>query len=144
MSEEKVRIIPLGGLGEIGKNITVIECDDEIRRIYKINSIKDIKKRKSNNGSTKFSPVFKYIKSNNMRNVILIYFTDGVGEKELEIRPINKNTIWVLTGKEELSLTKSYGQIKRISKDTVEGTGGSTGLDMLRSTVDEIHVCKYN
>lgn len=30
MNEEKVRIIPLGGLGEIGKNITVIECDDEI------------------------------------------------------------------------------------------------------------------
>ena len=30
MSEEKVRIIPLGGLGEIGKNITAIECDNEI------------------------------------------------------------------------------------------------------------------
>ena len=29
-SEEKVRIIPLGGLGEIGKNITAIECDNEI------------------------------------------------------------------------------------------------------------------
>lgn len=28
--EEKVKIIPLGGLGEIGKNITVIECADEI------------------------------------------------------------------------------------------------------------------
>lgn len=30
MSEERVKIIPLGGLGEIGKNITAIECDDEI------------------------------------------------------------------------------------------------------------------
>ena len=30
MSDDKVRIIPLGGLGEIGKNITVIECNDEI------------------------------------------------------------------------------------------------------------------
>ena len=79
-----------------------------------------------------------------MRNVILIYFTDGVGEKELEIRPINKNTIWVLTGKEELSLGKPYGSIKRISKEFEEGTGGSTGLEMLRSTVDEIHVCKFN
>jgi beta-CASP RNase J family ribonuclease len=27
---DKVRIIPLGGLGEIGKNITAIECNDEI------------------------------------------------------------------------------------------------------------------
>lgn len=30
MSEERVKIVPLGGLGEIGKNITAIECDDEI------------------------------------------------------------------------------------------------------------------
>ena len=30
MREEKVKIIPLGGLGEIGKNITVFECYDEI------------------------------------------------------------------------------------------------------------------
>lgn len=30
MSEERVKIIPLGGLGEIGKNITAIECYDEI------------------------------------------------------------------------------------------------------------------
>lgn len=30
MESEKVKIIPLGGLGEIGKNITAIEYDDEI------------------------------------------------------------------------------------------------------------------
>jgi len=27
---DTLRIIPLGGVGEVGKNITVIECDDEI------------------------------------------------------------------------------------------------------------------
>ena len=27
---ESTRIIPLGGLGEVGKNMTVVECDDGI------------------------------------------------------------------------------------------------------------------
>ena len=29
MRKESLRIIPLGGLGEIGKNITAIEYEDE-------------------------------------------------------------------------------------------------------------------
>ena len=28
--EQKLQIIPLGGLGEIGKNLTVVRCGDEI------------------------------------------------------------------------------------------------------------------
>lgn len=147
MSDEEVNKIMIEVL-EISKTrgnvITVIECDDDIRRVYKVRSIKDIKKRKRNNGSTLFSPVFKYIKDNNMRNTILIYFTDGVGEKELEVRPINKNTIWVLTGKDELSLNRPNGTIKRITKEFEEGTGGSTGLEMLRSVVEEVNVYRYN
>ena len=118
--------------------ITVIECDDKIRRIYKLRSPKDIRKRKSNTGSTAFSPVFEYMKENNLRNNILIYFTDGVGEKELTVKPVNNNTIWVLSGKEELSLEKPFGIIKRINQNKVVGEGKSSALDMIREVVSNL------
>ena len=118
--------------------ITVIECDDKIRRIYKLRSPKDIRKRKSNTGSTAFSPVFEYIKEKNLRNNILIYFTDGVGEKELTVKPVNNNTIWVLSGKEELSLEKPFGIIKRINQNKVVGEGKSSALDMIREVVSNL------
>ena len=119
-------------------NITVIECDDEIRRIYKLRSPKDIRKRKSSIGSTAFSPVFQYMKENNLRNNILIYFTDGAGEKELKVKPVNNNTIWVLSGKEELSLEKPFGIIKRINQNKVVGEGKSSALDMIREVVSNL------
>lgn len=119
-------------------NITVIECDDEIRRIYKLRSPKDIRKRKSNTGATAFSPVFEYMKEKNLRNNILIYFTDGVGEKELTVKPVNNNTIWVLSGKEELSLEKPFGIIKRINQNKVVGEGKSAALDMVREVVSNL------
>ena len=112
--------------------ITVIECDNEIRRVYKIKSKNEIKKRVAKNGSTKFSPVFKYIKDNNLKNHILIYFTDGVGEKELEVKPLKSNTIWVLIGDEELSLKNPYGQIKRIEGKLEKGEGATFGLEMIK------------
>lgn len=118
--------------------ITVIECDDKIRRIYKLRSPKDIRKRKSNTGSTAFSPVFEYMKEKNLRNNILIYFTDGVGEKELTVKPVNSNTIWVLSGKEELSLEKPFGIIKRINQNKVVGEGKSSALEMIREVVSNL------
>lgn len=117
--------------------ITVIECDNEIRRIYEIKSKNDIKKRSAKNGSTKFSPVFRYIRENKLRNSVLIYFTDGVGEKELEVKPFKHNTIWVITGDEELSLEEPYGEIKRIDVKVEKGEGGTAGLDMIKEYQQE-------
>lgn len=117
--------------------ITVIECDNEIRRVYKLSSPKDIRKRKSNTGSTAFSPVIKYMRENNLRNNILVYFTDGVGEEELEVQPISKNIIWVLTGNEEFSLKKHYGYVKRINKNEVVGEGKSSALEMIREVIHD-------
>lgn len=140
MSEEEVHKIMIEIL-EITKTrtnkITVIECDNEIRRVYEMKSKNDIKKRTSNIGSTKFSPVFKYIKDNKMRNHVLIYFTDGVGEKELEVKPVNSNIIWVLTGDEDLSLSRPYGEIKKIEGRVKKGEGGTAGLEMIKEYQQE-------
>ncbi|MGL4109232.1 vWA domain-containing protein [Clostridium sp. LP20] len=118
-------------------NITVIECDNEIRRIYKLRTPKDIKSRSEKSGSTAFAPVFEYIKEHNLRNNILIYFTDGVGEKELISRPINKKTIWVLTGDEELSLNKPYGEVKRINRKVKKDKGNGSALDYVREVITD-------
>ena len=71
-------------------------------------------KSRKDNGSTKFSPVFEYIKINNLRDYILIYFTDGIGEKVLSTKPINDKNLWVLTGNSVLSLEKPYGKVVKL------------------------------
>lgn len=112
--------------------IKVIECDDDIRRVYDIKTPKDIKERSNKNGATKFSPVFEYIKENRLSDRLLIYFTDGVGEEKLTIKPTCRNIIWVLTGENELSLKEKFGVIKRIETKKKVGEGGSAALEMLK------------
>lgn len=121
----------------VKNDITVIECDDKIRKIYKLRNKNDIKNREKDNGSTKFSPVFEYIKQNNLRDSILIYFTDGVGERDLEVRPINKKTLWVLCGEDDLSLNKPYGKIRRIDTVKHEKIEGNVGLQMINSVIHD-------
>lgn len=139
MSDEEVYKIMIEILGitqSRSDKITVIECDNEVKRVYEIKSKNDIKKRSTNTGSTLFSPVFEYIKKNNLRNHVLIYFTDGVGEEELKVRPINANTIWVLTGDDNLSLKKSYGEIKRINGKGNDSQVETSALNLMREFID--------
>jgi len=118
-------------------NITIIECDNEIRSVYKLASENDIRKRARNNGSTKFTPVFQYILDNNLRDSVLIYFTDGVGENELSVKPINKKIIWVVSGNEELSLKTPYGEVKRINTEIKEIIEGNIGLKMINEAIHD-------
>lgn len=117
--------------------ITIIECDNEIRRVYPLKSSNDIRKRIKNNGSTAFSPVFKYIRDKKMRNAVLVYFTDGVGEKSLSVKPINNKVIWVICGKDNLSLNKYVGIVKHINLERKVGEGKSAALDMIREVIHE-------
>lgn len=95
--------------------VIVIECDCRIQKVYKAKSPRDIQYSFKGGGGTAFSPVFAYINKNGYRNSILIYFTDGEGERELQTKPVNLKTIWVLTDNTNtLSLNKPYGIVKRL------------------------------
>ena len=104
--------------------ITIVECDNEIRRSYKVKTIKDVKERISSGGGTKFTPVFKY--ANNNKFNLLVYFTDGKGEESLKVKPQGYRTLWVISGRgESLSLKESFGTVKKLSK-----------IDVMDNTVD--------
>ena len=79
----------------------------------------------------------QYIRDKNLKNCILVYFTDGVGEKELEIKPFNKKTLWVICGDDELSLKESYGEVKRIHREKYEKLEGNIGLQMVNEVIHD-------
>jgi predicted metal-dependent peptidase len=140
MKDEDIHkiLIEVLSIASISKSkVTIIECDNEIRNIYKLTSENDIQKRAKDNGSTEFTPIFQYIVDNNLRKSVLIYFTDGVGEKELKVKPINKNTIWVISGNEDLSIKNSYGEIKRINTEEKEIIEGNIGLKMINEAIHD-------
>ena len=96
------------------QEITIIECDDEIRKVYKLKSYKDIQERNKKRGATKFTPVFEYL--NKHKFDLLIYFTDGEGEDRLNIIPRGYKILWIISGKgKNLSLNESYGTVKKLS-----------------------------
>ncbi|MCC3865011.1 hypothetical protein K0040_12080 [Terrisporobacter petrolearius] len=101
------------------QEITIIECDKEIRRTYKVKSVRDVKDRMATGGGTEFSPVFQY--ANNKKLNLLVYFTDGKGEERLRVVPKGYNILWVISGRgDELSLLKPYGAVKKLSKVEVK------------------------
>lgn len=105
----------------VASEIIIIECDSEIRRVYRAAGRKDILPKLETRGGTRFSPVFKFLRQQSMRNYLLIYFTDGLGEEDLEATPSNYRTLWVLTGKgEKLSLRRPFGEVKRLSSLRVQ------------------------
>jgi len=99
--------------------ITIIECDDEIRRVYKVKSAKDIQPRTKLRGGTSFTPVFEYVNTQQMN--LLVYFTDGKGEAKLRSIPKGYKILWIISGKgDTLSLQEAYGVVKKLTYQ--EGT----------------------
>lgn len=106
--------------------ITIVECDNEIRRVYNVKSVKDIKDRTNTRGGTQFTPVFEY--ANQHKFNLLIYFTDGKGEEKLLTIPRGYKTLWVISGRgQELSLIEPFGAVKRLKKVEVKDESLSMG-----------------
>lgn len=93
-------------------DITVIECDAEVRRVYNAKTPADIRKKVAGRGGTWFSPVIDYVnKDKYFRDALLIYFTDGYGEREIP-KPRTYRNIWVvIDNARHLSLKEPYGTV---------------------------------
>jgi predicted metal-dependent peptidase len=91
-------------------DITVIECDAQVQRVYKAKTPADIKKKVAGRGGTWFTPVIDYVNSDKyFRDALLIYFTDGYGETEIP-KPRTYRNIWVVFGNaKHLSVKEPYG-----------------------------------
>jgi predicted metal-dependent peptidase len=101
--------------------ITIVECDSEIRRVYEVKKIKDVRQKLNTKGGTRYSPVFQHMFQQSLNNSILVYFTDGLGESKLSIDLIKHKTLWVLTSnKNKLSLINPPGIIKRFNDEYKE------------------------
>lgn len=90
--------------------LTVIECDEEIQRVYQLKSPKDLPDRVEGRGGTSFTPVIEYINERRyFRDALLIYFTDGYGEASIP-RPLTYRNLWVVLGNtSNLSVENPYG-----------------------------------
>lgn len=96
------------------KEITIIECDSKVQRVYKIINKSDVKQKICGRGGTSFIPVIEYINNNKyFRDALLIYFTDGYGEKSIP-KPNTYRNIWVLTESDKLSVINPYGIVLKM------------------------------
>lgn len=90
--------------------ITVIECDAKVQRVYQAKTADDIKEKVLGRGGTCFTPVIEYLNEHKeFRDALLIYFTDGYGEQTIP-KPRTYRNIWAIIGDENhLSLKEPYG-----------------------------------
>lgn len=95
--------------------ITVIECDAQVQRVYRAQNAGEIQKKVAGRGGTCFSPVIEYVNNDKyFRDALLIYFTDGFGEREIP-KPKTYRNLWVVFDNERhLSLKEPYGVVLKL------------------------------
>ena len=95
--------------------ITVIECDAQVQRVYRAQNAGEIQKKVAGRGGTCFSPVIEYVNNDKyFRDALLIYFTDGFGEREIP-KPKTYRNLWVVFDDERhLSVKEPYGVVLKL------------------------------
>lgn len=95
--------------------ITVIECDAQIQRVYRAKNAGEIQKKVAGRGGTMFTPAIEYINNDKyFRDALLIYFTDGFGEREIP-KPKTYRNLWVVFEDERhLSVKEPYGVVLKL------------------------------
>jgi len=98
--------------------ITIIECDAQIGKVYKAKKVSDVQPKVTGRGGTSFVPVIEYInESGKFRDALMIYFTDGYGDYEIP-KPRTLRNMWVVLGDEKnLSVKQPYGEVKSLKMD---------------------------
>jgi predicted metal-dependent peptidase len=76
-----------------GTQVTVVECDASIGRVYEYTGKAEEAKEVTGRGGTSYEPVMKYLKDHKDKYQNLIYLTDG--ECEIEQTKPCKPVLWV-------------------------------------------------
>ncbi len=100
--------------------ITIIECDAKVQRVYRLSKPEKIGLSVKGRGGTAFTPAIEYVNNDRrFRDALLIYFTDGYGESSIP-RPRTYRNLWVvLDNATHLSLREPYGMkvaMKRVER----------------------------
>lgn len=117
-----------------GRTIRVLECDNKVREDYRISTTSEIRPLTERRRGTAYSPVFELLKKENKNDALLIYFTDGLGEEKLTVKP-NHKTLWIVTGK-SLSLQKTYGRVIYLDQET-QVPERAYGIEAMREMLHE-------
>ena len=115
MSDDQLKAVfgeILGILSRHPFELTVIECDSAVQRVYRLDSATDIPACVMGRGGTAFTPAIRYVNDHRCyRDALLVYFTDGFGERRIP-RPLTYRNLWVVTGdKNNLSVEEPYGMV---------------------------------
>ncbi len=101
-----------GILKNLKYELTIIECDAKIQKIYKARTIRDVNFVVNGRGETAYTPVIEYInESGKYKDAVLIYFTDGEGDFEIP-KPKTYRNLWVVFDDADyLSIREPYGEV---------------------------------